>query len=109
VRITWQRCGGLAYLPGLQRPLVVDLATLPAAQAQALRQLVDDACLDTLPPTVDLQPPGGDRQHDLLTVEDETTGRCQTVQVGVPGGSPALRALVHALRQHARASRGGAA
>jgi len=109
MRITWQRCGGVAFLPGLQQPLVVDVDSLPGPQARALRALVDEAGFAALPATVDLPQAGADRQHDVLTVDDDVGALHHTVQVGVPGGSPALRALVQAVRQHARAVRGGAA
>jgi hypothetical protein len=92
VRIQFSVHGGFASLPGLRRPVTLDLDTLPAAPADDLRHLVDAAGFFDLP--AEIEPPAGaaDFREYTITVEDDQ--RSHTVKIPETVSSPALRALI---------------
>jgi len=91
--------GGVAYFPGLSKPIVVDTNTLPQQQADELRQLVDKVHFFDLPPVIGSPPPGAaDYQQYSITVDDGD--KHHEVQVTDPIGNPDLQALKERLQSH---------
>jgi hypothetical protein len=80
----------------------VDTASLPPEEAQALREMVDAACVYDLPARPASSTPGADRFQYTLTVEDE--GQQHTVELGEAAASDALRVLLRRLTVLARRS-----
>ena len=52
MRVQFQAEGGVAYFPGLSKPLTIDSRTLSTAQAAQLQKLVDQAKVFALPKVV---------------------------------------------------------
>lgn len=103
MRIQFSTEGGLAYFPGLRKPVTIEVADLPEGEARAVRGLVADANFFDLPPEVGAAPRGAaDMQRHTITVED--AGRRHTVRVAEPGGD-ALGKLLGKLRLLAAAAR----
>lgn len=104
MRIVHQSEGGLAYLPGLQKPVEIDTGSLDAAARQHLQGLVQAAAFFDLPATVGSHPRGAaDMQADTLTIEHE--GRCHSVRVlSAPAEGP-LHELLGAVRAQVKAQR----
>src|SRR5512138_3005106 len=71
MRVELQTDGGIAYFPGLSKPVVVNSDDLPKAQASQLRQLIDDAHFFELPTAPRARPKGAaDMRSYTITVED---------------------------------------
>jgi hypothetical protein len=104
MRIIHQSEGGLAYLPGLQKPVEIDADALDAASGQELQRLVEAAGFFDLPPTVGSNVRGAaDVQTDTLTIEHG--GRRHSVRVlSAPADGP-LRELLGAVRTQVKAQR----
>ena len=104
MRIDFVEEGGLAYFPGLRKPVTIDVEQLEPGERAGLEQLVADAGFFELPPNVGRAAPGAaDHQHYRLTIEDK--GRHHSVRMLVPVDDPALRALVTAVEGLVRAQR----
>jgi hypothetical protein len=88
--------GGLAYLPGLAAPLIVDTAALPAEERQALERLVVDASVFDQPSSPKVATRGADQRTYTLTVDDGS--RKHTVRLSDPVGDPALATLLQKLQ-----------
>jgi hypothetical protein len=97
VRVELERSGGFA---GVTLRASLDTAELPAAEADAVRRLVDRADLDALarrPPAPTRMP---DRfQYDLTVTRDD---RRQHLSVGEAAVTPELRPLLDHLMRRAR-------
>jgi len=105
VRITFQSQGGIAFFPGLNRPVVIDTAQLPAGQRSKLEGLVQATRFFALPPTVGTKRRGAaDFREYTLKVEDEVQNH--TVHVTEPFENSDLEELIMALQSHARAQSG---
>ncbi len=104
MRIVHQSEGGLAYLPGLQKPVEIDTDALDPDARQHLQGLVQAAAFFDLPTTVGSHPRGAaDMQTDTLTIEHE--GRRHSVRVlSAPADGP-LRELLGAVRTQVKAQR----
>ena len=96
MRIELRVGGGLAYLPGLAAPFVVDTAELPPEQRHALERLVEDACVFDQPSSSKPSSRGADRQTYTLTIEDK--GRRHSLRRSDPVNDPALAALIEMLQ-----------
>ena len=71
MRVELQTEGGIAYFPGLNKPVVIDSADLPQAQASQLAQMLDDVHFFELPAASRSVPKNAaDMRLYLLTVED---------------------------------------
>jgi hypothetical protein len=104
MRIEFSVEGGLAYFPGLSKPVALDAGRLAKDEAGRLRQLVEAARFFDLPENPQaLERAGADCQYCILTVDDD--GRKHTVRVAEPIRNPALADLVQAVREHAKAAR----
>jgi hypothetical protein len=97
LQVELERSGGFA---GVTLHASVDTATLPPAEADTVRRLVDQADLDALarrPPTPSRAP---DRfQYDLTVTRG---GRRQHLSLGETAVTPELRPLLDHLLQRAR-------
>ena len=104
MRIEFSQEGGLAYLPGLAKPVTIDVGGLPAAEALELKGLVDAAHFFTRPAVLGTPAKGAaDYQRYTLTVEDGE--RRHTVRVLVPIDDPAILGFVRAVKKHVEAAR----
>ena len=102
MRITFQSDGGIAFVPNLNRPVVVDTAQLPAEQRAKLEGLLQSARFYTLPASIGQRRRGAaDVREYTLRVEDGT--RDHTVRITEPFDHPELEQLITELRSHARA------
>ena len=97
MRIQLNIDGGLAFFPGLSKPIVVDSERLPAQEADKLRQLLNAARFFDLPAALKAPAPGAaDYRKYTITVDDDS--KHHTVQVTDPIEDPGLRALLNYLQ-----------
>jgi len=91
--ITVKIDGGFAYIPGLVKPITLDVSSLPADEAQKVLAMVQAANFFTLPATLNEPARGAaDFQTYEITVQ---SGDCiHTVRAVEPIGNPVLEALV---------------
>jgi hypothetical protein len=100
VRVQFQTEGGIAHLPGLSEPVIVDTHDLPVQEARELERLIESAGLFELPATS--APPQGARDYTQYTISVTVPGRSHTVKLADPIEDPAVRELVGYLRSKAR-------
>jgi hypothetical protein len=103
MRIQFKMEGGIAYFPGLSKPITIDSAELPKQEADELKRLVNATHFFALP-TVMGSPPRGaaDYRQYTITIEDE--GKQHTVRLTDPIGDPNLQALLTYLKTRRQAS-----
>ena len=105
MRIQFKTEGGLAYLPGLSRPVTIDTGELPAEEADELERLIETADFFKLPD--DSVPPRGAADYHQYTISVAAPGRSHTVRLANPIEDPSVRELVNSLRAKANEARGG--
>jgi Emfourin len=98
VRLSLSADGGFAALPGLRRPLTVDVDVLPAHEASQVRQLLDAAGFFALPARLAAPPGASDYREYTLTAENGD--RHHTVKFPEIGAPPELLQLVDLLSGH---------
>jgi hypothetical protein len=104
MRIEFAQAGGIAYFPGLNKPVTVEVEHLDKEEAEELKWLVEAARFFALPAAIGAPARGAaDYQYYILTVEDG--GRRHTVRVLVPVEDPILQELVRAVQKHVKAAR----
>lgn len=104
MRIEFSTEGGLAFFPGLSKPVAVEADRLGKDEAERLQRLVEAARFFDLPLVVGSPPPGAaDYQSFVLAVDDGA--RRHTVRVREPVEDPALRDLIELVRKYAKDSR----
>jgi hypothetical protein len=97
MRVELQIDGGMAYFPGLSRPVVVNSADLPKAQARRLERLVENARFFDLPAASRALPKGAaDMRRYTITVEDGR--RRHTVRLNDPIEDADMLALIEFLQ-----------
>jgi hypothetical protein len=107
MRVQFQTQGGIAYIPGLQKPITIDVDALPEADASRLRQLVSAVRFFDLPTRIGSSPRGAaDMRQYTITIEDG--GRHHTVRVAEPVTDPALQEILDTLRAQGRRQRSSA-
>jgi hypothetical protein len=105
--ITFQSQGGIAFFPRLNRPVVIDTASLAAEERSKLEGLVQAARFFTLPTVIGTkQRRAADVREYAITVEDGVHNH--TVHITEPFENPALEELIEALASRARAQSGAA-
>ncbi len=106
MKIRFSVDGGFAALPGLARPVEIDVDSLPAAQASRLRACVDRSrFFDRAEPVVVAKGKGAaDLRQYVVTVEDG--GRRRTLTIPESDDDADLVALVDALQEQRRSARG---
>jgi hypothetical protein len=108
VTVEFQKEGGVAYLPGLAKPVVFDTASLPADQSAALEALVRDVAFFDLPAALG-QPKRGSADYRTYTVTVSDGKRKHTVRVTDLAADPKLAELVRWLDTRANEQRRKAA
>ena len=104
MRVTLSRSGGVAYFPGLARPLTLDASSLSEPERATLEQLLRDSRFTGLPSQVGSARPGAaDYRTYEITLEDQS-GR-HTVRAVDPIEDPALERLVRLVERHGQANR----
>jgi hypothetical protein len=97
MRVVFQVSGGIAALPGLAAPRVIDVDALDPDARTTVERLVDEAHFFELPPR--LPAPKGSADCQLYEIAIEDGQRRHTVVVSDPVTHPALQALVAHLRR----------
>ena len=106
MRIDFVEEGGIAYLPGLRKPVTIDVEQLEPGERAGLEKLVEDVGFFELPENIGHPAPGAaDYQHFRLTIEDK--GRHHSVRILVPV-DPKLQPLVAAVQRLVKAQRAAA-
>lgn len=105
MRIQFSTEGGLAYIPGLSRPVIIATSELPAEEADELEQLVETAGFFELPDTTVSSHGAADYQQYTISVA--TPGRSHTARLADPIEDPSVRELVNSLREKASEARRG--
>jgi len=101
MRVQFKTEGGITYFPGLSKPVTIESADLPQAEADTLRRLVEAARFFELPAdSRALRRGAADYHQYMITVEDGR--RHHTVRLADPIESPELQALVEFLREKTR-------
>jgi hypothetical protein len=101
VRIEFKMEGGIAYFPGLSKPVSVDTDQLPEEERGELEELVKEARFFDLPS--DFAPPrkkGADYYQYRITIE--ARGQRHTVNLTDPVETPGLQKLVSFLRRKSK-------
>jgi hypothetical protein len=97
MRVELQTEGGMAYFPGLNKPVVVDSGELPKEQATQLQQLIDSARFFELPAASRAIPKGAaDIRRYTITVADGR--RRRTVRLSDPIEDTHLQSLIEFLQ-----------
>src|SRR5215211_2517941 len=97
MRVELQTDGGVAYFPGLSKPIVVDSSDLPKAQSAQLKHLIDSTRFFELPAASRSLPKGAaDIRRYTITVEDGR--RRRTVRLVDPIEDTHLQALIDFLQ-----------
>jgi hypothetical protein len=100
MRVEFVTEGGVAYFPGLSRPVVVDSDDLPEADAGELRRLIDAADFFEQPALPRTLPKGAaDLRQYTIGVQDGR--RRHTIRLVDPIDDSHLQDLVDFLRRHA--------
>ena len=95
MRIEMRIEGGIAHFPGLARPHVIDVAALPAKEAEMLRSLVAAAL--AAPPPGPVAKEAADYRTHFVTIEE--VGSRRELKITDLDDDPARRALIEALRR----------
>src|SRR3954468_1018612 len=98
MRVEFQSEGGIAYFPGLNKPVVIDSATLPTKQATKLQQLLDSANFFELPEAAK-KPPKGAADYRTYTISVEDGKRHRTIRLHDPIEDTNLQALIAFLQE----------
>lgn len=104
MRLTVTMEGGIAYFPGLSRPVTVDSSELPAQEAGELERLVEAAHLFDQPAAAG-PPARGAADYCQYTITVEAGERRHTLRVTEPIDDPGLQVLLHYLRARMKALR----
>jgi hypothetical protein len=98
MRIELQREGGIAFFPGLNRPIVMDTDTMIEEEANKLKELVTSARIFDCPLQIGTARPGAaDYRMFTLLITDGSQQR--TIKVIEPVEDVHLRALIQYLQQ----------
>jgi hypothetical protein len=103
MRVELQIEGGMAYFPGLTKPVVVDSGDLSKVQAAKLQQLIDSAHFFELPAASRSLPKGAaDMRRYTIKVEDGR--RRRTVRLNEPVENAHLQELIDFLQDQRSSS-----
>ena len=103
MRVELQTEGGVAFFPGLSKPIVLNSSDLSKVQSTQLQQLLDSTRFFELPAASRSVPKGAaDLRRYTITVEDGR--RRRTVRLVDPIEDPDLQALIAFLQGHRGAS-----
>ena len=97
MRIEFATEGGVAYFPGLSRPVVLETGELDGAEAERVERLVAASGFFDLPTEASAPRPGAaDYQQYTVTIDDGA--RRHRVRFADPIGNLAQRELIDALK-----------
>jgi hypothetical protein len=97
MQIQFKMEGGIAYFPGLSKPITIDSDTLPRQESDELKRLVNATRFFDLPTTMSLLSPGAaDYRQYTITIEDN--GKQHTVRLTDPIEDTNLQALLTYLK-----------
>lgn len=102
MRITFTMEGGIAYFPGLSRPVTIDSSELLKQEASELERLVEAARFFDQPATTG-PPARGAADYYQYTITVEVRGRQHTVRVTDLVEDAGLQVLLRYLRAKAKA------
>ena len=103
MRVELRTEGGIAFFPGLNKPIVLNSNDLSKAQAAKLQQLLDSTRFFELPAASRSVPKGAaDMRRYTITVEDGR--RRRTVRLVDPIEDTQLQALIEFLQERRGAS-----
>lgn len=97
MKIRYQRDGGFAFLPGLQRPLEFDAEALDDQRREELSHLVTKACFFEQPAQVGDVAKGA-ADHTTETLSIEVSGQQHQVRIVGTPHDEALVALLQVVR-----------
>jgi len=107
MRIEFTSEGGIAYFPGLSRPVVIDDPDLSAEEHAELTRLLEEARFFELPPSVGTPSPGA-ADYRRYTIDVDDGGQQHTVTLVDPVADSGLQQLLRFLQAKARSlQRGG--
>ncbi|MEP6655953.1 MAG: protealysin inhibitor emfourin [Betaproteobacteria bacterium] len=104
MRIALSVDGGVASFPGLRKPAVFDVDTLPAKEQAVFTAMVERACFFTCAEDPAVAPMPDARSY---TVRIDDGSRRRTLRLHEPIANPALNALLQAVKRQAAALRSG--
>ncbi len=97
MRLQFKMEGGIAYFPGLSKPITIDSDTLPKQESDELKRLVIATRFFDLPTTISsLSPGAADYRQYTIIIEDD--GKQHTVHLTDLIEDPNLQALLAYLR-----------
>lgn len=102
MRIEFKMDGGLAPLPALSRPFVIDTTQLPRAIGTEIERLVSAARFFSQPEAAAPAPSAADYRTFTITITD--SARSRSLKLFDPIQNQELAALVAALEKHCIAS-----
>jgi Emfourin len=102
MRIEFEMDGGLAYIPGLARPVTIELDKMPEPEAREIRDLIVATRFFDRPARAgdSTRPPGADQRSYTVTVTSGAERHQLTLTE--PIGDEELRRLVRLLEIQAR-------
>jgi hypothetical protein len=101
MRVIFTSEGGVAFFPGLSRPVTIDAAALTDEERNELEHLIDEAGFFTLPSEAG-KPAKGAADYRRYTITVEEPGRRHTVKASDPLDDPKLRNLIGFLQRKVR-------
>jgi len=105
MRVIFETSGGVAYFPGLARPVVIEQDQLPEADARQLNDLVSAARFFDRPAQVGGQGAPGAADYRQYTITIDQGEQHHTLNITEPVEDPDLRQLVRFLEAQAKALR----
>ena len=104
MRVIFTSEGGVAFFPGLSRPVAIDAAALTEEERNELEHLIDEAGFFALPSEAG-KPAKGAADYRRYTITVEEQGRRHTVKASDPLDDPKLRNLIGFLQRKVREMR----
>ena len=101
MRITFSMSGGFAHMPGLSRPVSIDLSELSADEAQELQVLLQDLDFSGLR-KVAAKPRSGAADYRTYKIAVEEGNRTRSIMLTDPVEDPKLQRLIAILRGKGR-------
>jgi len=103
MRIEFEMDGGLAYMPGLAKPVTIEVDQLPEVEAREIRDLVATARFFERPQPTDTPARGADRRSYTITITQGAERH--RLRVTDPIQDEELRKLVRLIEAQARTAR----
>lgn len=104
MRIEYSQAGGIAYFPGLNKPITVEVDQLDVKDTEELKRLVDASHFFALPAAIGV-PAKGMADYQFYTLAISGKDRQHSVRILVPVEDPALLDLIQVVQKHVNATR----